>query len=161
MTQAHYQTLFAYSWHTAQKLLDQAAQLDEAARHAHPGVGHGAIHDLFFHLLASFQGWRVALETGQQPPRLQPAGYETLDAMRAALAQEYDAMQRWLAGQDDAAIAGQVTLTTARGHTATFPLWRILQHLVLHAMQHHTELANLLTLQGHSPGDIDLLFYQG
>jgi len=36
-----------------------------------------------------------------------------------------------------------------------------LQHLILHGMQHHTEIAQLLTLKGQSPGDIDFIFYEG
>jgi uncharacterized damage-inducible protein DinB len=38
--------------------------------------------------------------------------------------------------------------------------WRILQHLVLHGMQHHTEIAHGLTVKGHSPGDIDFIFFE-
>jgi uncharacterized damage-inducible protein DinB len=32
-------------------------------------------------------------------------------------------------------------------------------HLMLHGMQHRSELALMLTGFGHSPGDIDLVFY--
>ncbi len=34
----------------------------------------------------------------------------------------------------------------------------ILFHLVLHCMQHHTELAELLTRRGKSPGEIDFIY---
>ncbi|MCA9871854.1 MAG: hypothetical protein KC487_15925 [Anaerolineae bacterium] len=54
-----------------------------------------------------------------------------------------------------------MTLINWRGDPWTMPLWRVLQHLILHGMQHHTELAQLLTAEGQSPGDIDLLFYRG
>jgi uncharacterized damage-inducible protein DinB len=47
----------------------------------------------------------------------------------------------------------------AGGESAILPRWRIFQHLVLHGMQHHTELAQLLTAKGQSPGDIDFVFY--
>jgi uncharacterized damage-inducible protein DinB len=42
----------------------------------------------------------------------------------------------------------------------TFPRWRVLQHLALHGMQHATEIAQLLTVKGQSPGDIDFIFYR-
>ncbi len=98
MSKQHYQTLFAYSWHTAQRLLDQAALLDETEVYAHPGFGHGSIYDLFVHLLSASQRWRVALETGQPPPRVQTAGFERLPAVRESLAQEYESWQAYLAG---------------------------------------------------------------
>ena len=40
------------------------------------------------------------------------------------------------------------------------PLWRVLQHLILHGMQHHAELAQLLTAKGQSPGNLDFIFFQ-
>lgn len=161
MSQQHYLTLFAYSQHTAQRLLDKAALLDEADLHAPSVVGHGSIHDIFFHLLSASQGWRVALETGQQPRRLKPAGYETLAAVREALLQEYRGWLAYLNTLDDAAIQAPLELSTARGDKVTMIQWRVLQHLILHFMQHHTEIAHLLTQKGQSPGDIDFLFYQG
>ena len=44
-------TLFAYHWRTTQRMIETAARLDEADYRAHPGYGHGSIHDLLFHLL--------------------------------------------------------------------------------------------------------------
>jgi hypothetical protein len=50
-------------------------------------------------------------------------------------------------------------LTTAWGESAILLRWRIVQHLVLHGMQHHTEITQLLTAQGQSPSDIDFILY--
>ena len=38
-------------------------------------------------------------------------------------------------------------------------VWHILVDLILHAAQHRSEAAALLTKYGHSPGDIDFIFY--
>jgi uncharacterized damage-inducible protein DinB len=161
MIKQQYQTLFAYTWHTLHKLLEQAALLDEADYHAHPGYGHGSIHDLLFHLLATYRGWRVGLESGRQQPRIKPGDFRTFEAIRSAFAEEQAAWQALLDSLSDEAIAGTITLAPLRGDPAQFSYWRTLQHLVLHGMQHHTELAQLLTTKGHSPGDIDFLFYPG
>lgn len=161
MSKQHLETLFAYTWHTTRKLLDQAALLDEAAYHAQPGYGHGSIHDLFFHLLATWRAWRVGLESGQQQPRIKPGAFSTLAAIRDGLGEEEAAWRALFSGLNDEQIAGTITLKPLRGEPVPFATWRILHHLLLHAMQHHTELAQLLTNQGHSPGDIDFLFYPG
>ena len=60
----------------------------------------------------------------------------------------------------DGDIAAEVELTNWRGDRLKLPRWRVLQHLVLHGMQHHAGLARLLTARGHSPGDIDFIFYR-
>ena len=161
MSRQHYQTLFAYSGFTAEKLLDKAALLEEADLYAHPGYGHGSIYDIFFHVLSVSRGWRVAFETGTEPPRLQPAGFEHLPAVRNALAAEYTGWHAVLAQLSDPQIDGPVTLTRVNGEKAELVYWRVFEHLTLHAMQHHTEIAQLLSLKGQSPGNIDFLFYPG
>jgi uncharacterized damage-inducible protein DinB len=156
-----YETLFAYHWHITGRLLAGAEQLTEAEYHDHPGYGHGSVHDLFVHVLRALQGWRVALETGQQTVTSTPEDFPTLAAVREAFVKEQAAWDELLASYDETTVAGNVTLTNLRGNTYAMPLWRVLQHLILHGMQHHTELAQLLTAKGQSPGDIDFIFFRG
>lgn len=157
----HYQTLFAYHWHITKRLLEQAAQLSEADYYQQPGYGHGSIHDLFFHLFRTDYGWRFGLETGRQLPPLAAENYPTLSAIQTAFANEQAAWEAYL--QKLAASASDIeqliALTTLRGQVFTIPQWRILQHLVIHGIQHQAELAQLLTAKGQSPGDIDFIFF--
>lgn len=157
---SQFQTLFAYHWHTTTRLLECAARLDEPVYREHPGYGHGSIHDLLFHLLRADGGWRVALETGRQLAPARAEDYPTLESLRAGFAQEQAAWQARLAGYRAEEIEGEVSLINRRGQQLTLPLWRILQHLILHGMQHHAEIAALLTAKGQSPGDLDFIFFQ-
>ncbi|MCB0200470.1 MAG: DinB family protein [Anaerolineae bacterium] len=159
--QEQFKTLYAYNWHTTRHLMDCASKLNDDAYHANPGYGHGSIHDLLFHLLRANRGWRVALETGRQQAGIQPNDYTTLQSIKAGVDSEQAAWDLYLETLDDAQITADITLINWRGDPWTMPLWRVLQHLILHGMQHHTELAQLLTAEGQSPGDIDLLFYRG
>lgn len=120
-----------------------------------------SIHGIFFHLLATSRSWRLSLAQGQQPPRLQPAGFESLPTVRAALVEENEQWLAWLAGMSDAQVEGDVTLLPLHGEAWTVAYWRILQHVILHNMQHYSELAKLLTDFGHSPGDLDFIFFEG
>lgn len=161
MTQlTQFQTLFAYHWHTTRRLIDCAGRLSDEAYLANPGYGHGSIHDLLFHLLRTDRSWRVALETGQQQAGIQAADFATLESIRAGLESEQAEWDALLARLTEEEITADITLTNWRGEPWTFTLWRVLQHLVLHGMQHAAELAQLLTARGQSPGDIDFLFYR-
>ncbi len=160
-SQTQFQTLFAYHWHTNQRLLACAAKLGEAVYHENPGYGHGSIHDLFFHILRTDRGWRMALETGQQQATsLQGEDFPTLASLEAGCEDEQAAWQTLLNHLSGQEVEDTANLTTLRGQMIGLPRWRVFQHLILHGMQHHTEIAHLLTAKGQSPGDIDFIFFQ-
>jgi uncharacterized damage-inducible protein DinB len=136
---SHIKTLFDYHWHTTNRLMEGAAKLTLDDYHANPGFGHGSVHDLLFHLLRTDRSWRLAL---------------------AGFAEEQVAWQALLGSLTVEEFEGDVDLTNWRGEPVTFARWRVLHHLVLHGMQHHAELAALLTAKGQSPGNIDFIFYE-
>lgn len=154
-----YQTLFAWHFHTRGKLVERATLLPTEAYFENPGYGHGSIHALLFHLVRADRAWRTALETGTQPPPEKIENYPDLSTLQTAFTAEQQGWLDLLAGLSGEQIAADLELTTWRGSRFTIPCWRVLQHLILHGMQHHTELAHLLTLKGHSPGDLDFIFF--
>lgn len=154
------QTLFAYKFDTTHRLLAIARELQEDELERDPEYGRGSVKALFVHLLSADRGWRIGLETGQQPEGIQADQYPDLDSLQQAFEEEGSAWQTYLASLDQQAVSSEIELTTRRGMKRTFPRWRIIHHLLLHGMQHHAELAQLLTEYGHSPGDLDFIFYR-
>lgn len=152
-------TLFNYHWSTTESLLEEAAQLDVDRYHADLEYGAGSIHKLFFHLIAANNGWRIGLISGKQQPGLNLVDYPDRVAIQDLLKQESTAWREYLSGLSADDLASEVRLTTLRGHERNFPLWRVLIHLILHGMQHHSELAQALSSAGKSPGNIDFIFY--
>jgi uncharacterized damage-inducible protein DinB len=158
-SKTQFQSLYVYHWHTNQTLLTCAARLSEADYLAQPGYGHGSVHDLLFHTLSTLYGWRLALEAGHQPPPLKATDFPDLKTIRAGYKAEQLGWKMLIDSLSGEMIEGSVSLTTLGGRRVDFPRWRILQHLILHGMQHHTEVAHLLTAKGQSPGDIDFIFF--
>jgi uncharacterized damage-inducible protein DinB len=159
MNKARFQILFAYHWHTTHQLMECAARLNEAEYKQNPGYGHGSIHDLLFHLLRTDTSWRLGLETGRQLSPLKAEDFPTLQALQAGFAQEQQIWEAFLNGLSEGEIEEPMDLKNWRGETLYIPRWRILQHLILHGMQHHSELAQLLTAKDQSPGNIDFIFF--
>lgn len=161
ISQAAAQTLFAYHWHTGRRLLALAAQLDEAQYRVAPGPAQRSAHDLLRHVLVTDWAWRVGLVSGQQPEPPPATEFSDLAALRAGYAAEEAAWSAFLGNLSDADMAADVTLTALNGYVLPIARWRAVQHLALHGMQHYAELAQLLTASGHSPGDIDFIFFRG
>ena len=159
LTQSQFQTLYEYHFHTCAQLIDGAEKLAEADYRANPGYGHGSIHDLLFHLLNVDRSWRTSLETGAQPARLPADDYPDLSSLRAGFDKEHAAWKALLARLSEDEFQGQMEVTSPRYGTATMQRWHILQQVILHGMQHHAEIAQLLTSRGQSPGNIDFIFY--
>ena len=159
-TKTLFQTLFAYHWHTHNRLFELASQLSETDYRQNPGYGQGSIHDLFFHTMRTLNSWRSGLETGKRLSPFKAEDFPTYEALKKGFQQEQAAWQTLLDKLGEDEIEGDIRLTTRSGEIVDIPCWRVLQHLALHGMQHHTELAELLTRKGKSPGDIDFIFYQ-
>lgn len=159
-TSDQYKTLFAFHWHTTDRLMKRAVNLSQQEYYENPGYGHGSIHDLLFHILRTDQGWRITLQTGKQLTGVEAKNFPDLESLQTGFANEKEAWDELLGGLSAVQIEEEIELTNWRGDVYAFTRWRILQHIVLHGMQHHTELAQLLTARGQSPRDIDFIFYQ-
>ena len=159
MSKSQFQTLFAYHWHITRQLMECAARLSETEYMDNPGYGHGSIHGLLFHLLRSARNWRLALESGQRPVPLVVEDFPTLESLQTGFASEQRAWEGYLEGLSEEDIDKAMEMTNRRGEILLTPRWRALEHVVLHGMQHHSELAHMLTAKGRSPGNIDFIFY--
>jgi uncharacterized damage-inducible protein DinB len=152
-------TLFDYHWHTTRRMLAAAAALPADELTAHPGYGLGSIHEILFHVLRTDRNWRIAVETGRQANPITLEQFPDLATLEQGYAEEEAAWTALLAGLTEEHMVESLELTNWRGEALAIPRWRIFQHLALHGMQHHSELAHLLTHRGQSPGDIDFILY--
>ncbi len=158
---ANDQTLTPIRYHfaTTRKLLDLAANLDDAAFFDKNGYSADGIHGTLAHVVIVANAWRTALETGTQRLTIERSALATLAGLRAYNDTEEQAWIAHVSALNDEAIAAKREFITYRGDTVHLHVWQVLQQVVLHGMQHHSELAKLLTDKGHSPGNIDFLFY--
>jgi uncharacterized damage-inducible protein DinB len=157
-TKTYFESLFAYHWHTNFRLLNCASQLSDPEISMDPDYGRGSIFNLFFHILRSDNTWRFVLETGRPLSPLRVEDYPDLKAVESGLGNEQNKWQSLLDRLSPVEIESSME-TDRRGETVLIARWRILQHVILHGMQHHTELAQILTQKGQSPGNIDFIFF--
>lgn len=152
--------LFRYNAHTNHTLLECAAHLSEKQRSAQMNFSFDSIYGTLVHIYSAEQLWRKRMQEGISPPRLHtPADFPTFADLQAAWQDEEQAMQAYLATLGDADLSGTITYTNLRGVETSLRLWKCLHHVVLHGMQHRSEVAAMLTALGASPGNIDLIYF--
>lgn len=156
-----YKTLFDYTFYTSRILLESAHRISDTDYRANPGYGRGSIHSILLHMINAQHSWRIGLETGQRPQQPKAEDYPTLQTVEAWSQAESQAWQATLDRLTPDEFEGEMDVTNVNGVTRTIYRWRIFQHVLLHSMQHHSEVAQLLTSYSQSPGDIDFIFFKG
>lgn len=157
---SQFTTLFDYHWYTNQILMDSAAKLTEADYYRNPENSPDSIHEILFHILRADHGWLKAIQTGGQQLPISENEYPDLVSLKTGFKNEQTDWSELLSSLTEDEIKTKITLTRLNGDEMVFLRWRILQHVIIHGMQHHSEIAQLLTFYGQSPGDIDFLFFQ-
>jgi len=142
--------LYAYDRWATRRILAQLPGLDPGVWSRTNVVDERGLGGILVHQLGAMQRWRHGfLEDGETPrPEREPLpSIEQLVAMYEA---EWEAEDAWLPTLTEGFIAYV--------HEGV-PVWQMLVHVVNHGTQHRSEAAALLTEQGRSPGDLDLIEY--
>lgn len=143
--------LFAYDrWATGRVL----ATLDSAPAHlwADDGANDRGLGQILVHQLGAAQRWRTAFQTqGEgEGPRPEDEPLPSIDELRRAWDAEWAEVDAWLVGLSDEFVA--IVFDGV-------PVWQMLLHLLNHGTQHRSEAALILTAEGCSPGELDLIDY--
>lgn len=145
-------SLFAYDRWATRRVLAVLYGLDSAVWSRSHDVGDRGLGGILVHHLGASQRWRIGLETqgaDEGPePELEPL--PTIDELRERWQAEWAAVDAWLPNLTD----GLVQYV----HEGV-PVWLMLVHVVNHGTQHRAEAAALLTAEGRSPGELDLINY--
>jgi uncharacterized damage-inducible protein DinB len=158
MNLAATRTLLDYSAWATDRILDQAEQLTPEQFAVAPGGSLPSVRQILAHALGAEVVWRTRFATGTPAVAFRPEDFADAGALRARWATERAAMRAHLATLIDEDLAGPYRFTR-QGTTYELPLWAIFSQIVNHNTQHRAEAAALLTDYGHSPGDLDFLFY--
>lgn len=142
--------LYAYDRWATRKVLAALDGLDPAVWARPNMIDERGLGSILVHQLGAAQRWRHGFQdTGEQPrPELEPL--PTIRELRARWDHEWNEVDVWL---------GTLTEGFVNHVHEGVPVWQMLLHVVNHGTQHRSEAAALLTAEGHSPGDLDMIDY--
>jgi len=150
MTIDEIRTLFAFDRWATEKVLAVLDGIDAATWSASHVVDERGLGGILVHQLGATQRWRHGFLEDGVTPRPEREPLPTIEELRLAWAAEWQAIDAWLAGVDDAWLARD---------DEGIPFWLMLVHVINHGTQHRSEAAALLTQAGRSPGDLDVILY--
>ncbi len=152
--------LIDYNYWANAHILRAAAQVSTEELRAPFAVSFGSLRGTLVHILGTEVMWRMRCHEGYGLPAL-PAEqeYPDLASIQQHWAAEETIMRGYIASLDDEGLKRVVQYKTTRGEPKENVLWQLLTHVVNHGTQFRSEAGVELTALGHSPGDIDLLYY--
>jgi uncharacterized damage-inducible protein DinB len=142
--------LFAYDrWATSQ-VLAALDGLDPDVWARSEIVGDRGLGSILVHHLGASMRWRHGFQQDGESPEPEAEPLPSVEQLRQRWEEEWAAVDAWLPTLTEGFIA--------YAHEGV-PVWQMLVHVVNHGTQHRAEAAALLTAEGHSPGELDMINY--
>jgi uncharacterized damage-inducible protein DinB len=147
-------SLYDYGAWANERLLDHAAKLSDAELRRRSSQGYQSIHDTLIHLTGADWRWFSRWRQEALPPTEEFASLPGLDAIRAKWTALWGVRRAYLEGLGDRELHEVLDLPFG-----PLPRWQAILHCANHGTQHRSEVAAMLTDAGHSPGDLDYLYF--
>ena len=159
MTVKDLEVLYDYSYWANGKLFGAIAQLTPE-QFTRPVAGsYGSIRNTMVHVLSAEAGWLDRCGGPKRGPRLNPADFPTVESVIQAWNRVEAHAREFLARLKDEDLARMAEYATDQSAKISMPVGELMQHAANHAVHHRGQVALLLRLLGHAPGNFDILFY--
>jgi uncharacterized damage-inducible protein DinB len=144
--------LFAYDRWATRRVLAALDGLDPTVWERTHVVDERGLGGILVHHLGASQRWRIGLASrgAEEGPEPENEPLPSSAELRARWDDEWVAVDAWLPTLTDDFVAYVFD---------GVPVWQMLVHVVNHGTQHRAEAAALLTAEGRSPGELDLINY--
>ena len=153
--------LYQYNQWANARILDAAANVTTEQFLALASFPHGGLRGTLVHALSAEWIWRSRWEGTSPTSVLKPDEFLTFETLRTRWAAEEKRLMNFVESITDERLNRSFDYRNTSGQPFTRILWQAMAHVVNHGTQHRTEAAAILTDLGHSPGDIDLIFFVG
>ncbi len=159
MNKQDIQLLYKYNQWTTAKILDAASHVTQEQLLAPASFPHGGLRGTLVHALFAEWIWRNRWEGTSPNYRLKLEDFPTFESLSTRWAEEEEKLMAFVESLTDEKLNNKFRYQSTEGKSYERTLWQAMMHLINHGTQHKTEAAALLTDFGHSPGDIDLIYF--
>ena len=153
--------LYEYNEWATDRLLEAAAALPEAELTAQRGASFGSVLSSFAHIAAAEINWLERWVLGlNRTPTLELQKMPDMGTVRASFVASYEGLREFVGELTDERLEAPLEFRDSAGNRRASPLWQLMTHVANHGTYHRGEVAAMLTDLGHSPGDIDFLYWE-
>ena len=153
--------LYDYGYWANAKLFAVLEQLTPEEFTRAVAGSYESIRNTLVHALSAEWGW---LDRCGGPPRgakLNPADYPTVQSVVDAWGRVEGYVREFLSRLSDDDLARPIEFTLPSSPPRSMPLGDLMQHAAMHGVHHRGQVALLLRVLGHTPGNLDWVIYCG
>ncbi len=159
MTVKDLETLYDYGYWANRRLFSAISRLAPEQFTQSVGGSYESVRNTLVHILSAEWGWLDRCGGPKRGPRLDAAAYPTLESVTDKWSLIEGWMREFLSGLKDVDLARNVEFSIEEGKKHSMPLGELMHHAANHAVHHRGQVALLIRMLGHSPGNIDLVIY--
>ena len=152
-------TLYKYNQWANAKILNAAAGVTQEQFLAPAPFPHDGLRGTLVHALSAEWIWRSRWEGSSPTHLLKPEDFPDFASLQERWRDEEKQLMAFVDRLTDNQLNDVFHYTNTAGKPFQRILWQAMAHVVNHGTQHRTEAAAMLTGFGHSPGDIDLIYF--
>ncbi|HJU75762.1 MAG TPA: DinB family protein [Gemmatimonadaceae bacterium] len=151
--------LYDYAYWANSRLLAVVGRLSPEEFTRIIGGSYGSIRNTLVHTLSAEWGWLERCGGPARGPRLKAEDYPTADSVITVWTKVERLVRQYLATLSDQDLTHDVEFSLGPGATHIIPRGYLLQHAANHGVHHRGQVALMLRMLGHAPGDFDILYY--
>ena len=159
MTVKDLEVLYDYGYWANKKLLQVVSQLTPEQFTQAVAGSYGSIRNTLVHVLSAEWGWLSRCGGPARGPALKPTDYPTVESVVQTWTRVEGYVRAFLSRLKDEDMARHAEYMNPRGEKRSMPLGEMMQHAANHGVHHRGQVALLLRLLGHVPGDFDIIYY--
>ncbi len=160
MTITDLQTLFDYSYWANTKLFEPLSRLTPEELVRSVAGSYGSVRNTLVHMMSAEGGIVERCGGPQRGDTLKPDDFPTLDSIRSYWATQEGKVRSFLGGLTAEDLSRRIEFTVPLfSFSRVLAVGDILQHAAIHSIHHRGQVTLLLRVLGHTPGNVDMLFY--
>jgi uncharacterized damage-inducible protein DinB len=155
----HARSLIGYNEWANQKVLDAAAALSDEEFGRGVSGSHESVRRTLVHM-ARVQAWWLSVLNGKPEASSPPDESIPFEEVRQWFGRSHDDLKTYAAGLTAERLDAEVSAYHPQEQKEyRWPSWELLSHLVNHGSHHRAEAGIMLASLGHTPGDLDFIYY--
>jgi uncharacterized damage-inducible protein DinB len=159
MTVKDLATLYDYGYWADRKLFEVISRIPPEQFIQSVGGAFGSIRNTLVHIMSAEWGWLERCGGPKRGPKLNANDYPTVESVTETWNKIEKYTRKFLSELNDDDIGRNAEYLNDKGEKRAMPLGELMQHAANHGTHHRGQVAMILRLLDHTPGNFDILFY--